>query len=348
MARLCAVRFRGTGVNDFWELALRISSSTPTADERLIFGDREVFCPSKMLKTSMNVDEQMMLCKAPVLYVVRRDREALRKNAPEYDDVRRERLRTSLLLLPACTQFLRPALQLFRELDKQLAKVDAHEMSQKLPRASRTRTGRSLFCSSADMIDRFERRQTESSRMSDIYKNSRLFRNTAQSLMPTSWVKTDLKVEGFQRIELTKKSTMKAAHALCKKQLIVSPSGVIKKNAFHYGRYENRKLVSLLSLRVANLNKKPGSVAVSIDIAASTETNHAMTIGINSIKKTLRKRRQTCVLLAQVAQTESARKFWNGKLTHTKRASVMSLLLYEFDKGYKIYEDVDDMALFYE
>ena len=52
-----------------------------------------------------------------------------------------------------------------------------------------------------------------------------------------------------------------------------------------------RARVLLLSLRIANMNNMPGSVVVSIDIAASTETNHVMTIGIDLIKKTLRKRR---------------------------------------------------------
>lgn len=114
MARLCAVRFRGTGVNDIWELAVRIPNSTPNADERLIYGDREVFCPSKMLKTSMDVDVQMMLRKAPVLHAVRRDREALRQNAPEYEDVCRERPRTSCFCLQHALQSLRDGVMLCR------------------------------------------------------------------------------------------------------------------------------------------------------------------------------------------------------------------------------------------
>lgn len=48
------------------------------------------------------------------------------------------------------------------------------------------------------------------------------------------------------------------------------------------------------------------------------------------------------MIFAQVAQTESARAFWQGKLTKTKRASVISALLSEFDDRYQIYEDADD------
>jgi len=55
-----------------------------------------------------------------------------------------------------------------------------------------------------------------------------------------------------------------------------------------------------------------------------------------------------CVLFAQVSKTDSARHFLQGKLTKTKRASVMTALFSEFDDRYQIYEDTDDMALFFE
>jgi len=67
------------------------------------------------------------------------------------------------------------------------------------------------------------------------------------------------------------------------------------------------------------LNKTPGSVAISVDITASSDKEHSMSIGLDSIKKMLRKRRNTCVIFAQVARTLSAQKFWEGKLTKTRR-----------------------------
>jgi|EP00966_Prymnesium_polylepis_P030534 hypothetical protein len=96
-----------------------------------------------------------------------------------------------------------------------------------------------------------------------------------------------------------------------------------------------------------NLNKTPGSIAVSIDIAASSDPKHSMTLAIDSLKKMMCKRRNTCVLFAQVANTDSAHLFWNGKLTKTKRASVMTALFSEYDDRYQIYDDASDMALFY-
>ena len=51
---------------------------------------------------------------------------------------------------------------------------------------------------------------------------------------------------------------------------------------------------------------------------------------------------------AQVANTDVARLFWKGKLTETKRASLMTALFSEHDDRYTIYEDTNDMALFFE
>ena len=73
-----------------------------------------------------------------------------------------------------------------------------------------------------------------------------------------------------------------------------------------------------------------------------------MTTAIDSLKKQLRKRRNKCVLFAQVAKTPSARKFWAGKLTKTSRASIMPAFIHMFDERYIIYEDAEDMAMFFE
>ena len=141
---------------------------------------------------------------------------------------------------------------------------------------------------------------------------------------------------------------MKKVKLLCKKKSIIAPSGFIRKSSFHYGKYIDKKLVSVISLSAMNLNNTPGSLAISIDIAASSDPGHSMTKAIDSLKKTMRKRRNMCVLFAQVANTDMARMFWEGKLTKSKRASVLPALFSEFDNGYKIYEDTTDMALFYE
>jgi hypothetical protein len=152
----------------------------------------------------------------------------------------------------------------------------------------------------------------------------------------------------MQPINLLDTKIMRKVRALCILRKLKPPAGFVKSQSYHYGKYEKGKLTSVLSLSVMKLNNMPGSIAVSIDLAASTDKNHSMTSAIDSVKKIMRKRRNPCVLFAQVAQTDIARDFWAGKLTKTWRASVLTALISTFDERYKIYEDTDDMAIFYE
>lgn len=216
-----------------------------------------------------------------------------------------------------------------------------------------TRRSRAVVKSSCpratNALTRFQQTCTsDSPRLEELANNTAHFTKNSQTLMPTSWVKTAPLLVGMQRINLNDNNTMRSVRSLCQKKRIRPPKGFIKKNSFHYGKYDENELISFISLCVMNLNNTPGSVAVCIDIAVSTDTAHSMTVAIDSIKKVLRKRRNKCVIFAQVADTESARKFWWGKLTKSKRASVMPALFSSFDDRYLIYEDAFDMALFYE
>ena len=80
----------------------------------------------------------------------------------------------------------------------------------------------------------------------------------------------------------------------------------------------------------------------------SKDMTHKMSHGIDSIAKTLRRRRNTCVLFAQVANTEVAQRFWRGRLTQTRRASMINALISVFNEHHEIYEDTTDMAIIYD
>lgn len=166
--------------------------------------------------------------------------------------------------------------------------------------------------------------------------------------MPTGWSKTRVSVAGMQPLNLLDPKTARKVNTLCKQTKLEPPTGFVKMHSYHYGKYKNNQLISFLSLSVMNMNNTPGSIAVSIDIASSIDKKHSMSIALESIKKMLRKRRNPCALFAQVAQTDVARAFWAGKLTNTRRASVLTALFSEFDKRYIIYDDTDDMAIFYD
>lgn len=239
------------------------------------------------------------------------------------------------------------SVQVCTELDEQIGRVHAAVATQTIARRSRA-VAQSITVDTADAAIGNFKSTSSTERLQSISSNITHFRTTSQALMPTSWVKTAPIVKGMQSIDLTKTATMRRVTVLCKRQQIKPPSGFVRSHSFHYGKYEKSKLVSFLSLSVANMNHIPGSIVIAIDIAVSKDNKHSMTVAIDSIKKMMRKRRNKCVLFAQIAQTESARTFWAGKLTKTKRASVIAALLSEFDKRYLIYEDADDMAMFYE
>lgn len=196
------------------------------------------------------------------------------------------------------------------------------------------------FCSEYEL--------TKSVRLNEMAAAIFPFRASSQMLYPTSWVKTIPEIEGMVVIDLKNKKTSASVNSLCKKMRLKPPKGFMKKNSVFYGHYAKSKLVSVVGLCIAQLNRKPGSIAICIDLIASIDTNHSCSVAIESLKKNLRKRKSVCVLFAQVANTESAQQFWKGKLAKSKRASIMSAMFSKLDKRYDIYEDAADMAMFYE
>ena len=135
---------------------------------------------------------------------------------------------------------------------------------------------------------------------------------------------------------------------LCRKAKLLVPDKFAKQHALFYGHKDaDGVLDSVLGVSLYNLNKTPGSICVSVELAVSVNKGHAMSTAINSIKDLMRKRRNLCVLTTQSADTAVARDFWSGKLTSASRASVMTMLLYKFDKRNTIYADTVDMAAFY-
>lgn len=177
-------------------------------------------------------------------------------------------------------------------------------------------------------------------RIASIKSNCKPFRQCSQSMMPTSYINKKLKLDGMQvrrshtrmcrsrtltrwrraQIIDLNESTIKAkVYSLCKHKdvMLAPPSGLCKKQT-HYGKYDGDKLVSLLSLKTLKLNKTPGSVLVSIDIAASIDTHHSMSIAFASIAKQLRKRKHMCVILAQVESCALSQPFLTTARPYSK------------------------------
>lgn len=240
--------------------------------------------------------------------------------------------------------------QIFDKLEADIEAIDgdalvgsAHLPSTKGRHLERKRT-------SEVMIKEFvEERTSKRKRITKICEDIQPFATNSQTLMPTSWAVARIPVKGMDALVLTDERTKADVDQLCSEQKLAQPSDILLTNSFHYGkRDESGKLVTYLCLSVMNLNNTPGSIAVCVNIAASTDPSHSMSAAIDSIKKLMRKRRNTCCMFAQVARTKAARTFWAGKLTKTRRASVLTALHASFDDRYQIYEDTEDMAIFFE
>jgi hypothetical protein len=207
-----------------------------------------------------------------------------------------------------CTALCVP--QVFARLDADLDLVHAVTASHTAQPAPRPRPQTALrddtAATSLKAFRAEHNTQETSARLLSISSAVQAFEDTSQRNTPTGWSKTRLAVAGMQPINLLEPKTMRKVTALCKLKKLVTPSGFVKSHSFHYGKYEKQRLTSLLSMSVMKMNNMPGSIAVSIDLAVSTDKNHLMTFALDSIKKTLRKQRNPCVLFAQVAQTDAA------------------------------------------
>ena len=186
---------------------------------------------------------------------------------------------------------------------------------------------------------------SEDKRFKDIKLCMETFSATLFTWTPTSRITSSLAVEGFVLLQIDVGMTKKIT-TLSHKTKLKPPSKFMLDNCHHYGHFVSGHLMSYLCLSSYNLNNMPGSIRVNIELAASLDKNHSMSRTISSISKTLRRRKNKCVLFTQVADTKIAFKFWKGKLTQTKRASAMNGLIANFDQNHKIYADTTDMAIF--
>ena len=153
----------------------------------------------------------------------------------------------------------------------------------------------------------------EDVRLQEICSAARPFREASERLMPTSLVTKAPVVQGMQQIDMQSPKVTREAAALCKGLKLKFPTKRMLKTGLHYATYRDNAMISLLSITQMQLNRMPGSLAISVDIAASVDKQHSMSIAIGSLQKMLSKRRNPCVLFAQVADTEPARRFWQVK-----------------------------------
>ena len=187
---------------------------------------------------------------------------------------------------PHCTSHctLHCVPQVFVKLDEDLDIVHATQASRTTVSAQRRLRSPKNQCTAATSLKKFcaQHREAADDRIKSMSTLVKTFEHNSQVYMPSGWQSTPLSVAGMNLLNLSEPKTMRQVKAICKKKEILPPSGFVRSHSFHYGKYERFKLVSLLSISVMKMNNVPGSITVSIDIAASTDKNHSMTIALDS------------------------------------------------------------------
>ena len=192
---------------------------------------------------------------------------------------------------------------------------------------------------------------SKQARVAGICAAIRPFVDQAQKFLPTAWIRVAPRLQGLKLVSLAADSALLAeVSALCKRRRLAPPAAFIVSNSHHYVKYSpvDGTMLTYIALCAATLNRAPGSMGVSVDLAVSVDTEHSVSIALESLKRQLRRRTSACVLFAQVAKTSGAKKFWSGKLLSCKRASLMPVLFQSLDHRYDVYADTSDMAIFYE
>ena len=173
-------------------------------------------------------------------------------------------------------------------------------------------------------------------RMQGIMATMNTCKGDIATYLPTSRIRAGFDLSDFSRIENMTGTTLRGVNKLCKEQLIEAPCKYMRDNNQHYVSYQGTQLVAYISLSVYNMNNVPGSVCVNIETAVSIDKTHRMSTAMKTIGKNLRHRKNKCVLFAQPADTEVAKKFWKGRLTQSKRASMINGVISVFNPKHKI------------
>ena len=91
-----------------------------------------------------------------------------------------------------------------------------------------------------------------------------------------------------------------------------------------------------------------GGIGIAIEYLASRDINHSATAAVESLKYTLRRRRCKAFIVAQSLTRPKTQAFWKGRLTTARKASLAVLVFAAFDPTYVIYEDVVDLAMWFD
>ena len=128
--------------------------------------------------------------------------------------------------------------------------------------------------------------QSTNQRVQSIKECMSMYVSELQTLDPTSVVESGLSIDGFVRLEETTPALYKKVRALCVAKEIKPPTKSTWNTYQNYVHLSDKgEVLSYLCLRIYNMNRTPGSICVSVEIAVSIDDKHAMSKAIDSVIK---------------------------------------------------------------
>jgi hypothetical protein len=210
MACLRVVRLLRSGAGMFSQLAMCIPISDGRV--RIVKVDYDDICSTATLTTAavFNVDVKTMQSKAHVLAAVEDDITALRALLPEYEEVAREChapawRAAARSFFKACPHLLQmfEALQMKLTMARDLLSMTEHPKYRSLNPKATPQDLAVEQTSAEDLLLAFNQTpksgdQQVDRRIASIKANCKPFRKCSQSLMPTSYIKKQIKLDGME------------------------------------------------------------------------------------------------------------------------------------------------------
>lgn len=112
----------------------------------------------------------------------------------------------------------------------------------------------------------------------------------------------------------------------------------------HFVYMKNGIMIAGLSVLFAAINFMPTSMCASIEIVVS-KVKGSGAVMVEMIRDRLARRKATCFMVTQAAESRSASEFWLKKACACREAKCLAFMIMALNPEYKLHEDVTYMML---
>ena len=169
------------------------------------------------------------------------------------------------------------------------------------------------------------------------------------SMRVTGWANQGIPLHGVAVLDINDPDVSVDVDALLKGQELNQVTELQREHGFHYGKYENDKLVTYMCVTVGVVNNNVGCnrVIVSIDWIVNIGKKKNAFHMVRQVTKWVRSRRFSSFVVTQCVvggtNGKEAKRFWSQTMFISKDSSVLVGLLHMFDERYVVYDGVVDM-----